>query len=98
MAFTLSTYGNYVAGTTGIGNGDHYTVSTASAETVTLPVDTPLGYKFTLSQNGANAITIAAGSGETLVGDTTTAADNDVLYVFRSGETEWTGANLTILA
>lgn len=98
MAFTMSTWADYVDGTTGVDRNDVKIVDTSGgAEVVTLPSDVKIGFKFYLVHNGinANTVTIAAAAGETLVGDTATAADNDVLLVIRSGATEWTGALIT---
>lgn len=96
MAVTLSTPGTHVAGNTCVFKDFVTPIDTTAAQTVTLPdcTDLPIGYQFWLSQNGANAVTIAAPTGNTLVGDTATVADNDVIRVFKSGATEWTG-NLT---
>ena len=99
MAVTLSWKGDMVAGTTVVGNNEVVQIDTTAAQAVTLPSGSvPVGYKFWLVQDGANAITIAADTGETLVGDSVTAADNTVLMVIRSGATQWTGADLTALA
>jgi hypothetical protein len=89
---TLCHKGAMVADETAVGNGEYLVALATGTNTYTLPVGAPLYYHFWIVANGASAQTIAAGTGETLVGDTATGADNDVIHVFRSGATEWTGS------
>jgi len=48
-------------------NGGRFYNATATARTVTVPADLPLGFSATFAQNSTGAITVAAGAGVTIL-------------------------------
>lgn len=89
---TLSTYANYVAGTTGVGRGDVLTRAGGDTDTVILPVDAPVGFSFFVGQEGAGTVTIDVGAGGTVTGNTSLAADNTYVMVVKVSTTDWNAA------
>lgn len=67
-----------------------------AADTLQLPLNADIGYSFPVIASAAAIVTIAAQSGETLEGDTATAAavGSGILATKRTA-TVWTGAFLT---
>lgn len=86
---TLSTFGNFVAGTTPFGDGQVITRAGADADTCNLPASAPIGMKVFFCQDGAGTLTIGAGTGATVVGNTTLVADNVVVMAYKNTATEW---------
>lgn len=48
-------------------NGGRFYNTTATARTITVPADLPLGFSATFAQNSTGAITVAAGAGVTIL-------------------------------
>lgn len=67
-----------------------------AADTLQLPLQCEIGFSFPVFASAAAIVTLAAQSGETLVGETTTAAavGSGILAV-KTGATQWTGVYLT---
>lgn len=67
-----------------------------AADTLTLPLNAEVGFSFPVVASAAAIVTIAAPAGETLVGNTDTAAAvGSGLHVIKSAATVWTGAFIT---
>lgn len=66
------------------------------ADTLQLPLSAEVGYSFPVVASAAAIVTVAAQSGETLEGETTTAAavGSGILFTKRTS-TVWNGAFLT---
>lgn len=75
---------------------DKGTVFHGAADTLQLPLSCEVGYSFTLTASAAAIVTAAAQSGETLEGETTTAAavGSSIRFVKRTS-TVWNGAFVT---
>lgn len=67
-----------------------------AADTLQLPLQCEIGFSFPVVASAAAVVTLAAQSGETLVGDTNTAAaiGSSVLAV-KTAATVWTGVFIT---
>lgn len=92
MAVTLTTYGNFVAGTTPVAEGGVAVIdSSGGSQVTTLPAASgvPVGYSFTVVRSGANAVTIAGAGSDTASGDTTLGTDGDVVQVMKVASTTW---------
>lgn len=67
-----------------------------AADTLTLPLSVPVGYQFNVIASAAAVVTIAAPAGDTLTGNTDTAAAiGSGLHVVKNGATTWIGSFLT---
>ena len=91
MAVTLSTFGNYTVGTTPVENKGFVVIDSTTAQEVTLPVGQPIGYKFDVVRDGAQAVNFVAGSGETLAGADLLATDGAKIQFLKTTATEWQG-------
>lgn len=71
-------------------------LSHGAADTLKLPLSAEQGFYFILSASAAAIVTAAADTGETLVGETTTAAAIGSSILFhKTSSTQWTGSFVT---
>jgi hypothetical protein len=104
MAVTFSTDGKFVAGTTGVACGKLYVYTNGSATTYNMPKTSttngtvPADFYFYLqfTDGNSNAATLAAQSGETIAGDTTSTLANELFIITRKGSTSWYAKSLTL--
>ncbi len=82
---TLSTFGNYVAGTTGFENGGVLVRLGPDTDTLNFPAAAPVGYKTKVVQSGAGTVTLAASTGATITGNTTIVATTVGVDVVNAG-------------
>jgi len=90
--FVTQTYGNFDEDADyNLADGGFTYIVTATTNTVTLPPDAPVGWKHTFIVSSANAQTLAAPAGDTISGDTATAAAFDRIDAFKVTSTLWVG-------
>lgn len=90
MAVTLSTFGNYEVGTTPVENGGFVVIDTSGgAQATTLPASAPQGFHFWVVRSGANNVTLAAASGDTVTGATTLGTDGAKSHLMKRTATNW---------
>ncbi len=67
-----------------------------AADTLTLPLSVETGFQFNVVASAAAAVTVAAGSGETVAGDTVTAAAaGSWLHLTKTGATTWVSSGFS---
>jgi len=67
-----------------------------AADTLQLPLNVETGFNFNVVASAAAIVTIAAQSGETLTGDSATAAAiGSGIHCVKTGATTWVGSFLT---
>lgn len=89
---TLSTFGNYVGGTTGFADGEVIAASGVTTDTVVFPLLAPVGYKAFVRQDGAGTVTLSAAAGATIAGNTSLAVAETLAIVTKRSSTVWTSA------
>ncbi len=104
MAVTFSTEGKFVNGTTSVVNGGLKVYTSGTATTYNMPHTSALhgtvpgGFFFFLQfvDGDSQVATLAAQTGETITGDTTSSLANELFIVTRNTSTSWYAKSITL--
>lgn len=86
---TLTTPGNYLAGTTQIEHGIPLVRLGSDTDTLVFPLLAPIGFTVPVIQNGAGTVTLSAASGATIIGNTSMAVTATNVEVVKVAATVW---------